>query len=593
MRDRIVVLVTHRLELCQHLAEQIVEIAHGKAQILDHEQLSSDVIRPTKSTDSTGAAATNEANEDKTQAAVPDKFIEEEHRAEGGVQLRVYWEYIKSGGLKWWLILVCILALFRLITVGETWFLKQLGEAYNDSETSMSIRNPFDSLPSPDTNIRPWLVGFALLAIAKAVSFLIAQSFMLVIVYKAGQHMFRAVMEKVSHATFRFYDVTPVGRLMNRLTSDINTIDGNISAQFHNVAFITIAWVTSLVVIASVTPTFLVFSFLLTCGFVYTFSLFLPTSQSLRRLEMVSLSPLMSNFGALLEGLMTVRAFCAEYRFQDRVIHVVDAFQKMDHFYWSLQSWLTYRFNLMSDFSTLILTLLAIYTGVSPGLTAFVLIAANQFVQSTHGLCRSYGRLQMDFVSVERIVELLYLDQEPAGSIHPPAWWPTLTGDIIFDNVTVRYAPNLDPALSELSFTIKAGSNTAIVGRTGSGKSTIAMALLATVLPEAGRIEIDNIDISAVDKSALRHRVTFVAQDPVLFPGTMRENLDPLEEYPDESCDSVLQKVCGKHQWTLKTQIDAGGKNLSQGQRQLIGLARTVLRRSPIVILDEVSRANL
>ena len=167
-----------------------------------------------------------------------------------------------------------------------------------------------------------------------------------------------------------------------------------------------------------------------------------------------------------------------------------------------------------------------------------------------------------------------------------------MTGDIIFDNVTVRYAPNLDPALSDLSFRIKAGSNTAIVGRTGSGKSTIAMALLATVLPEAGRIEIDNIDISEVDKSALRHRVTFVAQDPVLFPGTMRENLDPLEEYSDESCDSVLQKVCGKHQWTLKTQVDAGGKNLSQGQRQLIGLARTVLRRSPIVILDEVNKAN-
>ena len=297
----------------------------------------------------------------------------------------------------------------------------------------------------------------------------------------------------------------------------------------------------------------------------------------------------MSNFGALVEGLTTVRAFCVQSRFQDRVIAVTDTFQKMDHFYWSLQAWLMYRFDTLSACSTFILTLLAIYTGVSPGLTAFVLIAAGKLVQATHSLCKQYGQLQMDFVSVERVVELLGIEQESVGTIEPPAWWPSYASDIVFEKVTIRYAPNLDPALSQVSFTLKGGSNTAVIGRTGSGKSTLALALLGTITPESGRILINGIDIAKVDKQALRTRVSFLAQDPVLFPGSMRQNLDPTEEHTDTECEAVLARVCGRFGWTLDTQIDTGGKNLSQGQRQLVGLSRAILRRSAIVIMDEAT----
>ncbi|KAF2664355.1 ABC transporter [Microthyrium microscopicum] len=611
IEDRVVILVTHRTDLVKELADQIIDISDGQASVIGIKNLDT-ATNANATTDSSVTETEVDEPNTKDGTATPDKFMDDEHREKGGVKAHVYWTYIKAGGLPFWALAVALAVIWRFIFIVNTWFLKSWGESYGKkaavstrlwtlahtsfngegigiSATDLHATDFKDILPSPEDNVVPWLWTFAAIAVAQSFLFLLYWCVEVTIILTAAKELFKQVMARVTYATYRFYDVTPVGRLMNRLTSDISTVDGKITAHFSRVALQSITLLSTIVVIASVQPVFLVFSVCLMSLFVWIFLQFLPTSQSLRRLETVSLSPLFANFGELLVGLTTVRAFHSGESFQQRVITVVDKFQAMDHFYWSLQSWLMYRFENLAALSTFSLTGLAIWTDLGPGLTAFVLSQSNLFVGSTHALCRRYGELQMEFVSVERVEELMHIDQEPPGTVDPPASWPAFGTDIVLDNVTVRYAQHLDPALQEINLRIPGGCTAAIVGRTGSGKSTLAQALLGIVRADVGEILIDNISVNDVNIQKLRHRVTFVAQDPVLFQGTIRHNLDPVSQFSDDECNAVLKRVCHRQEWTLTTHVESGGRNLSQGQRQLIGITRAVLRRSPIVIMDEAT----
>lgn len=593
---RTIILVTHRVDLCAHLADQFIDIDKGHARVLSPYEIDQEIdmlVKEQEMHKDTHEEDSHATTQEENEAAIPDKFIPDEHRASGGVVARIYWIYIKAGKVKWWIVVILLFSAFRFARIFNAWFLKAWGERYPSAETPfLAIWAPgdgmFDSLPSPVDSVTPWLVCYAALGVTMTFLYTLTQCGLLLILYLAAKNLFGRVLHQVSSATFRFYDTTPVGRLMNRLTADIGMLDGGMIAPLQDVTFWSINWITSMVVIASITPTFFIFALAMTLWFMYIFDRFLPTSQNLRRLEMVSLSPLMSNFGILLEGLATIRAFKAQPHFQNKNIVITDAFQKMDHFYWSLQAWLQYRFDAISAISTFALVLLALYQGLSPGLTAFVLATASQFVDATHGICRAYGKLQMDFVSVERVVELLDLEEEPVGHIKPPANWPSYSDDIVFDGVTIKYAPHLEPSLKDVSFTIPGGATCAVLGRTGSGKSTLALALLATMHPENGNIRVGDMDISEVDVHVWRQRISFVAQDPVLFPGTLRDNLDPLTLHSDAECEAALHRILGPG-WRLDAHVDDGGKNLSQGQRQLVGIGRAVLRRSPVIIFDEAT----
>jgi ABC-type multidrug transport system fused ATPase/permease subunit len=617
MKDRIVVLATHRTDLVHHVATQYVNITQGHAKVTPNDPFSSE--KPTPDDEHPSNSQPNELIVDKILDAnpSPSKFIEDEHREKGGVKGKVWLTFMKAAKNSWIMlgIMMGVTQVFRII---QGWFWKSWGEAYGEHTAvhillsqaanglneqiirfqsssgfqALSIFEPGDYLPPPKENVRPWLVVLLIISILTSLSLLAYACSQLVAVYSTSKNLFAQVMKRITHANFRFYDVTPAGRLMNRLTSDIAVLDGALTYFGHTI-FYAMLWASSVIVIASISPLFLILVVLLMAAFVSVFNHFLPTSRSLKRLETVSLSPLFTRIGELLQsqGLTTVRAFRAQQEFEDSTISIIDQVQAQAHFYWSVQNWLSYRYENISAASTFGLTVVALLTDLSAGLTAFMLINASTLIGATHTLCLRFGDLQTEFVSVERVVELIDVEQEPPGTNLPPAYWPRFGANIAFENVTVRYAPHLEPSLIDISLNIPGGSITAVIGRTGSGKSTLASALLNIVRAEKGVIIIDDERLTDIDVNTLRRRVTFIPQEPVLFDGTIHDNLDPVSEHTVTECATVLARVTASagQQWSLDDRVESGGRNFSQGQRQLLGITRAVLRRSSIIILDEAT----
>lgn len=280
--SRTTILVTHRTELCHGLAKQWVQLEHGKAKIHEPTAEEDNSLKRMQTNESVSEEEAKKQEEEEEQAAtMPDKFIEDEYRAKGGVKWSVYWRYIKAGTLGWWFLSLIVLATFRVSDVAQSWFIKSWGESYDTGKP----KGIFSFLPPAAENVKPWILGFFLFVTAAAFLFWITNFLMFCVGYNAAKNIFQEGMRRVAHATFRYYDVTPVGRLLNRMTSDMNTIDGGLSTLFTVFAWQIVGWISCVVIIMSSTPAFLAFGLVLFCGFVYYFFQFLPTSQALRRLE--------------------------------------------------------------------------------------------------------------------------------------------------------------------------------------------------------------------------------------------------------------------------------------------------------------------
>jgi ABC-type multidrug transport system fused ATPase/permease subunit len=327
---------------------------------------------------------------------------------------------------------------------------------------------------------------------------------------------------------------------------------------------------------------------------------FVQAQRDLRRLESVSLSPAFAGFDELLRGLSHVRAFAMESRYQDRFYEKVDKFQSFDHVYWLVNGWLRWRYDCLGSVVVYLTTLFALSQGVSNGSAAVVIVQAGVFAEASRQLVRVLAQLELDFNAVERVVEYLGVSQEAPAIIEknrPPAYWPSSNGQLVVENLVVRYSPDLPDVLKNISFVVQPSEKIGVVGRTGSGKSSLALSLLRMIEARAGRITIDGIDISTIGLEDLRSRITIVSQDVSLFSGTLRSNLDPFEEHTDQECWDVLERchltrllsrAIEKGGFTLEMPISQGG-SLSAGERQLVALARAVLRKTNIIIMDEAT----
>ncbi|KAF9258418.1 hypothetical protein L218DRAFT_964491 [Marasmius fiardii PR-910] len=451
---------------------------------------------------------------------------------------------------------------------------------------------------------------------------------------RASRVLFKQLLEKVLRATFRFHDTTPQGRILNRFGKDIEKIDSSLAGSLSSVNTSLASFFASIVTIGFVFPLFLVPATIF--GFIYRklAKAYLNTGRDLRRMEANSRSPIFSCFGELLEGIVTVRAFSAERQFLDGLHEKIDHTSKFYYAFWMTNRWLLLNFDCIGGLLVFITALFSISRtdDAAAGIAGLCISSAISFTTSVYWGCRFWTGLELDLNSVERVIEYLEIPQEPPAIIEsnrPPAYWPSSHPNndslIRVENLRVKYAPDLPDVLHDVSFTLRAGERVGLIGRTGSGKSTLAMSVLRFVDPLSGRVVIDGIDISTIGTYDLRSRLTFIPQDATLFSGTLRENLDPFNERTDEECLDVLYRVQvmhptpaatpttsrtpsrapspesvsassttevesrSGHTINLYTEVSGGGSNFSQGQRQLISLARALLRRSPVIVLDEAT----
>lgn len=583
-KGRAIVMVTHRDDLVLRIADQVIDMDNGRATILSEGQLNLELEHPIHTPSGNGATDEAEATHDAHEEEVAGvKEAPEEPSETGGVPLSVYLSYMKAGGWYMWAFLAVFYGMSRYCDISRARLLEAWG-----NDTASSGSRGYWGLPSPETYPQVWLYVLGALSAGQVITYAVAQLLLAKISVDAAQGLFKVAVDRVSKASFRYHDITPTGQLKNRLISDMGMVDGGILAPLESFVYNLIALVLSMVAIMTHQPMLLIILGAVAMLFVYFFRLYVPVSRCLRRMEMRYLTPIIANIGVMQDGLVTIRALRVEGHFQDRHLDAVDDFQKQDHFFWSMAFWLDFRLSMSSACTRALLILFMVWYGTPASAIGFVLTQTTIAMASVQQLCERFAQLQLDAVSLERVNALNRIPEEPSGDDDPPDDWPRPCDAVKFEGMSFRYADGLPNVLDKVTFEIPGGSTCAVLGRTGSGKSTIANALLATQTASEGCVKVGGMDLARVNRTALRNRVTFIQQDPTLFPGTLRDNLDPEGRFPDDECLNAIHRVLGPA-WSLDSPIDAGGKNLSQGQRQLVGIGRAVLRRSGLVILDEAT----
>ncbi|KDR85730.1 hypothetical protein GALMADRAFT_84830 [Galerina marginata CBS 339.88] len=622
-RGRTVILVTHHITLCLPVASYLLELDKGRIlhqgtiPELEERGLLQAVIETEEEPfpqelQSPVQEMYNEVDSDEDVAprqhrqSTDGKLVEAEARAEGRVSMRSYVTYIRAAGIFSWILTLAVTVLIRVINIGNQVFLARWGEAYEKEYPAMlaitqfKLHYPWEGLPSPNVNVKPWLMIYLYISIAGALSIL----FYIVIGYyaslQASRSLFIALLQRLTRAPARFFDVTPIGRILNRFTTDINTIDNALQNSARICLSGVLNFVASFGVILFVVPGFAPFALFIAWLYIRLAPPYIQASRDLRRLESISLSPTFAGFDELLRGITHIRAFGMENRYQDTFYTRVDKFQSFDHVYWLVNGWLRWRYDCLGSVVVFAATMFALWQGVTNGSAAIVIVQAGIFADASRQLVKVAAQLELDFNSVERVVEYLDVPQEAPAIIEktrPPAYWPSTSGQLVVENLVVQYAPKLPAVLHNISFVVKPSEKIGVVGRTGSGKSTLAMSLLRIIEPTGGRIILDGIDISTLGLEDLRTRVTIVSQDVSLFSGTIRTNLDPLGVCTTEECLQVLERChllpLLNHEPTreeptvLDMQITQG--SLSAGEKQLLALARATLRHTSIIIMDEAT----
>ncbi|XP_024973201.1 ABC transporter C family member 8-like isoform X4 [Cynara cardunculus var. scolymus] len=534
-----------------------------------------------QSTENTNESYLSKENSEERISAKGIQLTEEEEKVIGNVGWKPFVDYIIISEGSWFLAL-CVLS--------------QVG--FVGLQAAASYWLAFGIQISKITNIM--LIGVYTLISTMSTFFVLLRSvFATLLGLKASKSFFTKFNDSIFSAPMVFFDSTPVGRILTRASSDQSVLDFDIPFSFNYAVAAGIELITMIVIMASVTWQVLIVAIFAIIATKYTQGYYQPTARELMRINGTTKAPVMNYASETSLGVATIRAFKMQERFFKNYLSLVDTDASTFIFSNATLEWLVLRteaFSNLTLFTASFLLVLAPKGFVSSGLVGLSLSYALTLTGTQVFLTRWYCSLANYIISVERIKQFMHIPSEPPAIVEnnrPPSSWPS-KGRIQFQDLKLRYRPNAPLVLKGITCTFEEGTRIGIVGRTGSGKTTLITALFRLVEPDSGRILIDGLDICSIGLKDVRMKLSVIPQEPTLFKGSIRTNLDPLGLHSDDEIWKALEKCQLKSTIRslpdlLDSSVSDEGENWSAGQRQLFCLGRVLLRRNKILVLDEAT----
>ncbi|XP_056685318.1 ABC transporter C family member 3 [Spinacia oleracea] len=587
LREKTVIYVTHQVEFL-NAADLIMVMKNGRTvQVGKYD----DILVPdnTKSIISNNENVNGEVDDDRGSAGLSApaaaQLVKEEERERGRVGFSVYRKYITTtyGGV---LVILMIMAsiMLQILQIGSNYWL--------------AWGTPSSKDVQPVVSESTLMTVYASLAFGICFCTLVADSLVVATGYKTATILFRKMLETIFRAPMSFFDATPAGRILNRCSTDQTALETRIPTLLDGFISLTIKLVGTIAVMSTVAWEVLVIFIPLIIASIWYQQYYMPASRELSRLSRVSEAPVIQYFSETISGITTIRSFDQQSRFQPSYMKIVDAYSRPEFQIAAAMKWLLLRLDAFACITFAFLLVLSMYfrETIDPAIAGLAVTYGLTLNGTLSGVIWCLSHFETKMISVERILQYMSIPSEAPLIIQenrPDSSWPS-RGEISIHNLQVQYAPHLPLVLHGVTCTFPGGKKTGIVGRTGSGKSTLIQALFRVVEPTTGRIVIDGIDISSIGLQDLRSRLSIIPQDPTMFQGTIRSNLDPLEQYTDKQIWETLDKCqlgdeVRKMEKKLDSNVHENGENWSVGQRQLICLGRVLLKKTKVLVLDEAT----